>query len=115
MLIDGHDETRSVDHEREQRLLCVEPVLGLIPDRRLLPVQHLRRDFLAVVGGKAVEDDRLPSCGAKKVGIDPVAGEINAAACVLAFVPHARPDVGVEGIRPGHGLLRVADELDRTS
>ena len=42
----------------QQRLLRVEAVLGLVPDRRALAVEHLGGDLLAGVGGQAVEDDR---------------------------------------------------------
>ena len=43
----------------EQRLLGVQPVLGLVPDRRLRAVEHLGGDLLAAVGGQAVQHDRV--------------------------------------------------------
>ena len=47
------------DHEREQGLLRVQAVLGLVPDRRARPVEDVLGDLLAVVGGEAVQDDRV--------------------------------------------------------
>ena len=54
----------------------MEPVLRLIPDRRLRPVQDLRSDLLAVVCGQAVQEDRLRACRAKQLGIGPVVGQV---------------------------------------
>ena len=42
----------------EQRLLGVQAVLGLVPDRGALAVEDLLGDLLARVGGEAVERDR---------------------------------------------------------
>ena len=51
-----------------------------------------------------------------------VAAAIPSGACLLSTPPyllllvaHARPDIGVEGIRADNGLARVADELHRAS
>ena len=37
------------DHERHQSLLCMETVLGLVPDRRLWSVEDVLGDLLTVM------------------------------------------------------------------
>ncbi len=46
------------DEQLEQRLLGVEPVLGLVPDRRPFAIEDACGDLLARVRRKAVERDR---------------------------------------------------------
>src|SRR5438477_12596480 len=46
---------RSAEQELQQRLLRVQPVLGLIPDRRALAVQDPGADLLAGMGRQAVQ------------------------------------------------------------
>jgi hypothetical protein len=54
------DPEASRYHEAlEQRLLDVEPVLGLLPRRGSRSVQHVACDLLPAVGREAVEDDRV--------------------------------------------------------
>src|SRR5207248_10651721 len=48
---------RSAEEELQQRLLRVKAILGLIPDRGALAVEHVGADLLARVGGQAVERD----------------------------------------------------------
>src|SRR6266540_3555655 len=47
------------DHERHKRLLGVEAVLRLVPDRGLRAVQHVLGDLLAVVGRQEITEDVL--------------------------------------------------------
>src|SRR5438874_12094747 len=46
---------RSAEQELQQRLLRVQPVLGLVPDRRALAVQDPGADLLAGMGRQAVQ------------------------------------------------------------
>ena len=50
--------SRACPAPQQQRLLRVEPVLGLVPHRRLRPVDHRVGHFLAAMRGQAVEEDR---------------------------------------------------------
>src|SRR6266576_5994502 len=45
------------NHEGHQRLLGVQAVLGLIPYGGLRAIENVFRDLLAVVGGKAMQND----------------------------------------------------------
>ncbi len=45
---------------RHERLLDVQPVLGLVPDAGLRPLDHLLGDLLAAVRGEAVQEDGAP-------------------------------------------------------
>src|SRR6266508_6976733 len=45
------------NHEDHQRLLGVQAVLRLVPHGRLRAVENVLCDLLAVVGGKAMQDD----------------------------------------------------------
>ena len=53
------DREHLLDDQREQRLLGMQAILRLVPDRRLRPVEHVLGDLLAVVGGEAMQDDRV--------------------------------------------------------
>ena len=50
----------------EQRLLRVQAVLGLIPDRRVRAVEHGLVDLLAVVRGQAVQHDAVGRRAARR-------------------------------------------------
>src|SRR5882724_9102666 len=49
----------SEEEKLHQRLLGVQPVLGLVPDHALRPVDHLGGDLLAAVRGQAVHEKRV--------------------------------------------------------
>ena len=49
---------RRVEQERQQRLLRVQPVLGLVEHDARRPVDHRGGDLLAAMGRQAVHDDR---------------------------------------------------------
>src|SRR5689334_20315940 len=64
------------DHERHNRLLRVQAVLGLVPHSRLRPVQDLLGDLLAPMRGQAVEDDGVVAGHAQQLVVDAEAGQV---------------------------------------
>ena len=58
----------ALQQEGQQRLLRVQPVLGLVPDDALRAVDDLGRDLLAAVGGQAVQHDRVGAAAAERRG-----------------------------------------------
>src|SRR6266508_5163584 len=60
------------DHERHKRLLGVETVLRLVPDRGLRAIQHVLGDLLAVVRREAVEDDRVVARPRDEIRVDAI-------------------------------------------
>ena len=79
----------------------MQPVLGLVEDRRLRAVDDLLGDLLAVVRRQAVQDERLLPGLAHEIRVDAVAGEVAPPPLVLGLLAHRRPDVGVEHVRAG--------------
>src|SRR5215467_718416 len=51
----------SEQQELDQRLLSVQPVLGLVPDHALPAVDHLGSNLLAAVRGQAVRSEEHTS------------------------------------------------------
>src|SRR5206468_12271042 len=91
----AEDASDSVQQQLEQRLLCVKPVLGLVPDGRTLAVEQAFRYLLAGMRGQAVQNDRvLAGLGNQRL-VDSVGSKVGAAALGLVLVPHADPDVRV--------------------
>ena len=66
----------------EQRLLGVQPVLGLVPDGALRPVDDLGGDLLAAVGRQAVQDDGVVGGPAERGLVDGV--RAGTARCAVA-------------------------------
>src|SRR6476620_2081384 len=79
----------------QQRLLRVQPVLGLVPDGGVLAVEDVGGDLLAGVRGQAVQDDGAVLGGGEQVGVELERGEVGAPAGGLLLVAHADPDVRI--------------------
>ena len=102
----GNARALAGDQQLQQRLLGVQPVLGLVPDRGALAVERVRRDLLARVGGQAVQRDRARPRAVKQLIVQLVGRERRSLAVGL-LVAHADPDVGVDRACPIGGLSRV--------
>jgi hypothetical protein len=77
--------------------LGVEAVFGLLEDGVGVEFEDFGADFLAAVGGEAVEDD-VVGCGVgEEGGVDFEAGEFGFF-FGLAFLAHGEPDVGVDDV-----------------
>ena len=90
----------------------MQPVLGLVPDRRARPVEHVGGDLLAGVRGQAVEDDRVGVGVREELLVQGVRREVFEALRALVLLAHARPRVGHEHLRPGRRLAGVAHDLE---
>src|SRR5438093_269536 len=90
---------------RKERLLDVQPVLGLVPDARLRALDHLGRDFLAPMRGEAVQEDGRGIGELHQLGVHRVAAERVAARLRFALLPHRGPNVGVDDVGARHRLL----------
>ena len=88
----------------------MQPVLGLIEHDRRFRLEHLRGDFFAAVCRQAVQEQRAWLGERHQPSIDLVRRK-NPAACVgFGLLAHRRPSVGVDGVRPGYGGCRVAEQ-----
>src|SRR6266702_1492473 len=96
------------EEQLAQGLLGVQPVLRLVEDRRLLPLEHRLRDLLAPVRRQAVQGDGLGIGRRHERLVDDEAGEALPALGGLGLLPHARPDVGVHDVRASGRLARRA-------
>src|SRR5437899_57054 len=81
--------TLLADHERHERLLRVQAVLGLVPDGRLGAVDDRFLDLLAVVGREAVQDDCVRRGRAEELLVDSVAREVLEPPGTFVFLAHA--------------------------
>lgn len=79
----------------EDGFLGVEAVFGLLEDGRGVEFQDFFTDFLAAVGGEAVENDVVRRGGSEESGVDFEAVEF-AFFFLLVFLAHGEPDVGVD-------------------
>src|SRR5580765_4228062 len=100
------------DGQREQRLLGVEAVLGLVPGCALRAVQDILGDLVAEVRRQAMEDDRVRVGEREQLAVNPVVGEVPGAPLALVLLAHARPDVCAEHIRVARRLAWIAKRLD---
>src|SRR5215218_3408369 len=63
------------DQQLHQRLLGVQPVLGLVPDRRAVAVEDLGGDLLARMGRQAVQRDHVVAGPLEQCAVEPVRPE----------------------------------------
>src|SRR5437879_10439433 len=54
-IVDGAASLRPLQQPHQQRLLGVQPVLGLVPDRAARSVHHLVGDLVPAMGRKAMQ------------------------------------------------------------
>src|SRR5437899_1319173 len=80
-----------VQEQGEQRLLHVQAILRLVPDRRAFPVENLRSDLLARVGRQAVHDEGIRRRMPEQGGVEPVALEVANALVMFLLLAHADP------------------------
>ena len=92
---------------RHQGLLHVQAVLRLVPHPRLRSLEHRLRHFLPAVGREAVEEDRLRVGAPHQRLVHHVALEGAGPELRLALLPHRRPDVGGDHVRPRDRLVGV--------
>jgi len=85
-------------HVFHQRLLSVEPVLGLVPHDALGSVDDRGVHFLTPVRGQAVHEQRIGLRNRHHLPVHAVAREILFALFGLRFGTHAGPDVGGDEI-----------------
>src|SRR5918994_3678510 len=88
----------------EEALLGVQAVLRLIPNGRARAIEHVLADLLAWMCGKAVEHDGVVASLRQQRGVYPVGREQRTAPLGVRLVPHAHPDVRVDGVRAPHRL-----------
>src|ERR1700730_15986408 len=82
-LLRGHDDRKSADASyramplrhrlktpRQNALLRVQAIFGLVEHHRLRAVDHLVGDFVAAMGGKAMHEQRVGLRQRHQLGID---------------------------------------------
>ena len=89
----------------------MHPVGGLLDDHAATPVDDVIGDFLATAGGEAVHEEGVGAVAHQR-GVDLIGAEGLLPLEPLLFLPHARPDVGVDGCGVLDGRDRVGRLLD---
>ena len=89
-----------------------ETVLRLVEHGGSGPFDNLVGDLLPAMGREAVHHDRILPRHSKQVGIDAVTAEGREAFAPLLFLPHARPNVGVQDVRVSCRLDRIPQHPD---
>ena len=90
----------------QQRLLGVQPVLGLVPDDALRAVDDLGRDLLAPVRRQAVQDDCSRVGEGHRGRVDGVRDERRRTVAGLGLLAHRHPGVGDDDIGALDRVLR---------
>ena len=85
----------------------VHAIGRLLDDDALRSVDDLVGDLLSASGGQAVHEQGILIGVRHQAGVYLVIGEIAAADFLLAFLAHARPNVGIYGRRTAHGFGRI--------
>ena len=80
--------------------------------RDLRALDHAVGDFLAAVGGEAVQEDGVPVGGVHQRLVHDVALEGAGALLLLLLLAHRGPHVGVHHVRAARGLARIGGERD---
>src|SRR5581483_1257539 len=102
------------EQPEQKRLLGVHPVLGLVPHGRMRSVDHLGGDLLPAVRGQAVQDHDVGLGKLHLALVDLVGGEHERPLLRLRFLPHARPNVGVQDVGSSTRLDRVVQHPHRS-
>ena len=89
----------------------MQPVLGLVPHRRLRAVDHLRRHLVAAVSGQAMHEDRVLGRLRHHLGVD-LEGAERLLPLVCIVVAHRHPDIGHHAIGAARRLKRILAHLD---
>lgn len=101
------------DQPFQQRLLQVQPVLGLVPGSGLGAVQDLAGDFLSPVGRQAVQDDGIGPGVLQESAVHLVGGKDLFSRLSLSLLSHRGPDVGIDNVGLLHGPDRIILEINR--
>jgi hypothetical protein len=104
----GNENTLALCQQQEKkRLLGMQPILSLVEDATLRAVYDVRRDLLAAVGGKAVEEGGVRGGKVHQLLVHLIGSELLLSLLGLALPAHAGPHVGVDDPRAGGGLVGV--------
>src|SRR5215475_2986610 len=90
----------------ENSLLCVQPVLRLVPDYRLWAVDNGRGYLFAPLDRQAMHKDGVGFGMRHQMLVDPI-GRQDVVTVDVRFDTHRNPGVGDDAIRPRHGFHRL--------
>src|ERR1700691_3487188 len=96
----------------QDRLLNMQAIFCLIVDDRARRIDDAFADLETPVGGQAVQEDGIWRSLREERFVDLISGEGLFASGGLGFLAHARPDVGVNGLRARDGFLGLAEGFD---
>src|SRR5579884_1569670 len=101
--------------EKQDRLLHVQAVFRLIEHNRARRIYHRIGDLVTTMGGQAVHEKRMVSGEPHQLFVDLVGSENLATLRRFSFLPHAGPDIGVNGVGLGHGCDWVVGNVDASA
>ena len=97
----------------QQRLLGVQPVLRLVPDRAARAVEHRVGDLVAAVRGQAVQGDRAGRGAVEQRVVDLQGAERRRPVAAVGLLPHRDPGVGDDDLGAVDRGVRVGDQRRR--
>ena len=90
----------------------MEAVFCFVEDDGGGPVDDVGGDFVAAVGGKAVQEDSVGISLIHGVGVDGVRLEDLGAGFFFVLLAHGDPGVGDDDVGAGQGLVGVGRDQD---
>src|ERR1017187_9343469 len=103
----------SLGEQRVQdRLLDVQAICRLIVNNGARGINDAFGDLKTAVGGQAVQEDSVRRGLREKRFVHLICRESFLARSRFSFLAHARPDVGVDGLGSGDGVLGRAQDFD---
>ena len=97
---------------QQERLVHVQPVLGLVENDRLRSIRHLGRHFLVPVHRQAVHEDRLRVGFGHQTGVTLYGASATARAAPSSW-PMTDVDIGVDGVGTLDRRSGVVGDVDR--
>ncbi len=90
----------------------MQAVFRLVEHDGARRINHLIGDFQAAVSGEAVEEHGARLGVGHQIGVDLVRRKNGGARLGFAFLPHAGPDIGIDGLRAGNGFFGRAEQVN---
>src|SRR6185312_2244486 len=112
--LEGRREAMNAAAEQHQqyRLLHVQSILGLVENDGPRRVDYAGSDLVSTMRRQTVQEQRVGRGMREELLVDLIRRERGFALCRFTLLPHAGPDIRVNGIHAGHSLLRIIADME---